>query len=108
MLRPSGVSSAREASCAASASSSTVTPGRGNELRGLAVAQGDGAGLVQEQDVHVAGRLDGPAAHGQDVLLDHAVDAGDADGAEQAADGRRDEADQEGDEDGHRQGRRPE
>ncbi len=73
--------------------------------RGLAVAQGDRPGLVEEQDVDVARGLDGAPAHGQDVLLDHAVDAGDADGVQQAADRRRDQADEEGDEHGHRQGR---
>ena len=39
----------------------------GNEVHRLAVAQGDRAGLVQEQHVDVAGRLDGPAGHGDDV-----------------------------------------
>jgi hypothetical protein len=54
-----------------------------DEFRCLAIAEGDGAGLVQEEDVHVAGGLDGPPAHGEDVFLDEAVDAGDADGAQQ-------------------------
>ena len=69
------------------------------ELHRLAVAQGDGAGLVQQQHVHVAGGLSGPAAHGQDVILHQPVDAGDADGAQQAADGGGDQADQQGGQD---------
>ena len=82
MLRPSGVSSASDASCAASASSSARDARRRQELRRLAVAQGDGARLVEQQDVHVARRLHRPPAHGEHVLLDHPVDAGDPDGAE--------------------------
>jgi hypothetical protein len=70
---------------------------RGNELGGLAVAQGDGAGLVEQQRVHVAGGLDGASAHGQHVVLHQAVHAGDADGREQAADGGGNQADQQRD-----------
>jgi hypothetical protein len=72
---------------------------RGQELSGLAVAEGDGSGLVEEQGVHVAGSFNGPAAHGQHVVLNEAVHPGDADGGEQAADGGGDETDQQGDED---------
>ena len=89
MLRPSGVSSASEASCAASASSCSVTPGAGTKVGGHAVADGDGAGLVEQQHIDVARGLDGAAAGGHDVAADQAVDAADADGAEQAADGGR-------------------
>ncbi len=46
-----------------------------------AVAQRDGAGFVEQKNVHVARGFDGFAAHGQHVVLHHAVDAGDADGA---------------------------
>ena len=38
--------------------------GSGQKLGSLAIAQGDGAGLVQKQHVHVAGGLHGPAGHG--------------------------------------------
>ena len=41
----------------------------GEESGGLAVAQGDRAGLVEQQGLDVAGGLHGPAAHGQDVPL---------------------------------------
>ena len=70
----------------------------GMEARGLAVADGDGAGLVQEQRVDVAGGLDGLARLGDDVGLQGAVHAGDADGRQQAADGGRDQADEQRDE----------
>jgi hypothetical protein len=55
--RPSGVSSASDANCAASASSRCVTPAP-DELRRLPVAQGDRAGLVEQQRVDVASGLD--------------------------------------------------
>ena len=102
--RPSGVSSASEASCAASASSSSVTPGIGMNSVGLPVAERDGAGLVEQQRVDVAGRLHGAAGHGEHVVPHQAVHAGDADGREQPADGGRDEADEQGDQ--HRRPRR--
>ena len=71
--------------------------GRGHEIRGHAIADGDGAGFVEQQHVDVARRLDGAAAGGHDVAADQAVDAADADGAEQAADGRGNQADQQRD-----------
>ena len=49
----------------------------------LAVAERDRAGLVEQQHVDVARRLDRAARHGDDVRLDHAVHAGDADRREQ-------------------------
>src|ERR1035437_1776940 len=67
---------------------------QGKELHCLAVAEGDGAGLVQQQGVDVAGRLYRLAAHSQHVVLHDAIHAGDADGREQAADGGGDQADQ--------------
>jgi hypothetical protein len=69
-----------------------VHAGRGHELRRLAIAEGDGAGLVEQKHVHVAGGLDGAPRHGDDVLLDHPVHAGDADGRQERADGRGDQA----------------
>ena len=62
------------------------------------VAVGDGAGLVEQDHVDVARRLDGPPAHRQHVEARDPVHAGDADRRQQAADRRRDEADEEGDE----------
>ena len=100
--RPSGVSSARLESWAASASSSLVDARRREELGRLPVAERDRAGLVEQQRGAVAGRLDRAAAHGEHVALHEAVHAGDADGREQRADRRRDQADEEGDEHDHR------
>ena len=79
-----GVSSASEASCAASARSCSVTPLTGrNEGRGLAVAERDRARLVEQQRVDVAGCLDGAAGHGEHIQAHQAVHAGDADGRQQ-------------------------
>ena len=75
-------------------------PPTGTNSDGLPVAEGDGAGLVQQQDVDVAGGLDGAPGHRQHVALDQPVHAGDADRRQQRADGRRDEADQQRDQDG--------
>ena len=71
--------------------------GHGDELGGLPVAERDRARLVEQQGVDVAGRLDGSSRHGQHVVLHEPVHAGDADGRQQAADRRRDEADEQGD-----------
>ena len=76
--------------------------GRGDEIAWPAVAQRDGAGLVEQQHIDVAGGFDRAAAHRQDVALQQAVHAGDADGAEQAADGRGNQTDQQRDQ--HRHG----
>ena len=89
--RPSGVSSDSEASWAASASSRSSTPAHRQELRRLAVAERDGAGLVEQQRVDVARRLDGAARHGQHVEAHQPVHAGDADRRQQRADRRRDQ-----------------
>jgi hypothetical protein len=61
-------------------------------------------GLVEQQHVDVARRLDGAARGGDDVRLDHPVHAGDADRREQAADRRRDQADEQRHEHGQRTG----
>ncbi len=79
--------------------------GRGEERHRLAVADRDGPRLVEEQHVHVARGLDRLAAHREHVLLHHPVDPGDADGAEQPADRRRDQTDEERDEHRDREGR---
>ena len=57
------------------------TPGGGDDLGRHAVAEGDGAGLVEQQGVDVAGRLDRAARGRQDIDLQQPVHAGDADGA---------------------------
>ena len=72
---------ASEASWAASASplASRLAP---EEFRGLAIAERDRAGLIQQQHVDVARRFDRAPAHREHILLHQAIDAGDADGAE--------------------------
>ena len=67
-----------------------------DELHRLAVAQGDRAGLVEQQHIHIPGGFHCPARHGDHVALDHAVHAGDADGGEQPTDGGGDKAHQQG------------
>ena len=66
------------------------------ELGRLAVAERDGARLVEQQRVHVTRGFHGPPGHRQDVVLHQAVHAGDADGRDQRADGGRNQAHQQG------------
>ena len=54
--------------------------GDGLELGRLPIAERDGAGLVEQQRVDVAGRLDRAAGHGEHVEAHQPVHAGDADG----------------------------
>ena len=72
--------------------------GGGQERGGLPVAKGNGARLVQQQDVDVSGGFDRPAGHGDDVSCDHAAHARHADRGKQPADGGRDEAHEQCDE----------
>ena len=101
MERPSGVSSGSEASCAASASSASVDAGQREELGGLAVAERDGAGLVEQQRIDVAGGFHRAAGHGQHVEAHQPVHAGDADGRQQRADRGRDQRDEQRHQDHH-------
>ena len=78
-----------------------VPAGR-EEVRRHAVAERDGARLVEEEGLDVARGLYGPAAHGEHVALHQAVHAGDADRREEGPDGGRDEADQQRDGDDDR------
>jgi hypothetical protein len=72
-----------------------------HERGGLTVTERDRARLVEQQHVDVAGCLDGPPGHGDHVLLDHAIHAGDADRGEERANRRRDQAHQQRDQHGH-------
>ena len=72
------------------------------ELRRLAVAERDRAGLVQQEHVDVAGGLDRAAGHGEDVALHEPVHPGDADRREERADRRRDQRDEQRDQHGLR------
>ena len=100
--RPSGVSSASDDSCAASASVCFGHAGRRQELGRLPVAERDRAGLVEQQRVDVAGRFDGAAGHRQHVVLHQPIHAGDADRRDQRADRRRNQADEQRDQHGNR------
>ena len=100
--RPSGVSSARLESCAASARSPRVDAGQREERRRLPVAERDRPGLVEQQRRAVARRLDGAAGQREHVPLDEPVHARDPDRREQRADRRRDQADEQRDEHDHR------
>ena len=84
----------------------SVDAGDRQELRRHAVAEGDRAGLVEQQRVDVARRLDRAARGGDDVEADQPVHAGDADRGQEAADGRRDQADEQRDQHGRREVRR--
>ncbi len=75
-----------------------LTPRDGDEIARLAIAGGDGSGLVEDQRLDVAGRFDRLARHRQHVEPHRAVDGGDADRREQRADRRRDERDEQRDE----------
>ena len=75
--RPSGVSSASEASCAASASFFFGVTRRGDERRCHAIAERDGAGLVEQQCLDVTGCLDRPPTHREHVSLHEPVHPGD-------------------------------
>ena len=77
------------------------SPGERDELGGLAIAERDRARLVEQQGVHVAGRLDGAAGHRQHVVLHHPVHAGDPDGRQEAADGGGNQAHEQRDQDEH-------
>ena len=65
------------------------------EFGRLAIPQGDRAGLVQQQHIHVACGFSRPAAHGEHVFLHEPVDPGNADGAQKPADRGRDQAHQQ-------------
>ena len=67
----------------------------------MAVAQGDGTGLIEHEDVDVAGGLDGAAGHGQHVGLVQSAHTGDANGGQQRTNGGGRQTDEQGNERGH-------
>ena len=69
----------------------SLTPVYRNEFRGLAVAERDRAGLVEQQRIDVARRLDGAARHREHIEAHQSVHAGDADRRQQRADRGRDQ-----------------
>ena len=68
---------------------------------GLAIAESDGAGLVEQQRVHVSGGFDRPTGHGEHIVLHQAVHAGDANRRQQAANRGGNQADQQRDQHEH-------
>ena len=76
--------------------------GKRQELGGLAIAQRDRAGLVEQQRIDVARRLHRAAGHRQHVEAHQAVHAGDADRRQQRADRGGDQRDEQRDQDHHR------
>ena len=68
-----------------------------------AVAKGDGAGFIEQQRVHIAGRFHSAARGGNHIEADEPVHAGNADGRKQAADGCRNQTDQQGNQHRYRQ-----
>ena len=72
------------------------------KIRRHAIADGDGAGFVEQEYINVSCGLNGATTGGHDVATDKAVNAADADGAEQSADGGGNQAHEQGDE--HRRG----
>jgi len=81
-----------------------VIPGR-HERDRLAIAQRDGSRLVEEQHIHVAGRLHGAPRYREHVGPDQPIHAGNADGGEESPDRGRDQAHQERHQ--YRDGNRP-
>ena len=69
--------------------------GSGNEFCCLAIAERDGSGFVEQQGIDIARGFHGAAGHGHDVALNDAVNARDADGGEQTADRRGNQANQQ-------------
>ena len=74
------------------------------ELGRLPVAERDGAGLVEQQRIDVARRLDRAARQGEHVEANEAVHAGNADRRKERADGGRDQGHEQRDQDHHRNG----
>ena len=95
--RPSGVSSASDDKLRRIGQRLLGHARRRQELRRLTVAERDRAGLVEQQRIDVAGRLDGASGHRQHVVLHETIHAGDADRRNQRADRRRNQADEQRD-----------
>ena len=71
------------------------TPDKRKKFGCLTVTDRYRAGLVEQQRVYVASRLDRFPGHGQHVETERAVDARDADSREQGADGGGNERDEQ-------------
>ena len=98
--RPSGVSSARLSKQRRFGRLVLADAGHGDDFRRQTVAEGDGAGLVEQEGIDIARRLNGAPRHGKHVEFQQPVHAGDADGGQQPADGGRNERDEQRDKHG--------
>ena len=67
----------------------------GMEFHRHAIAERDRAGLVEQQNIDVAGRFHRASARRENIVPNESIDPADADRAEQSADRRRDQADEE-------------
>jgi len=76
MLRPSGVSSASDASCAASASSCAATPASRDKCSSLTVTKGNGPGFIKQQHVNITRCLNRPFRSWPDIFLHQPINAG--------------------------------
>ena len=70
------------------------------ELGRHAIAEGDRPGLIEEERIDVASRLDGTAGSRNDIETHKPIHAGDADRRQNSANRRRNEADEERDQNG--------
>ena len=59
-----------------------INTGSRQKVDGHAVTQGDGARLVQQEGIHIAGSLHRTAAHSQHIATQQTVHTGNADGGE--------------------------
>ncbi len=71
--------------------------GRRKELRGGTISQSDRSRLVQQQHIHVARGFDCTPRHGDDVSLNQAVHAGNADSGQKTSNGRGNQANEKRD-----------
>ena len=71
------------------------------KARRLAIAQRDGAGLVEQQSVDIACGFHGAARHGEHIMLHQAIHARNSNGREQPANRRRNQANQQRDQHEH-------
>ena len=69
--------------------------GRGMKRHRHAIAERDRPGFVEEQDIDIAGCFDGAPAHRQHIALKNAIHSGDANRAEQSADGCRNQTNEQ-------------
>ena len=80
-------------------------PAHGDKCHRLPVAQRNGAGLVEQEDIDIARCFDGAPRDGDHIALNHAIHAGNANRRKQPANSRGNQADEQGNQDGDGNGR---